>query len=136
MGSIVKELKEKITAAGGDTTGVQTVSEALDKLPAGDGSSGLILHATILHNLDDSDILVLDKTALEIATAFEEHGNVWFLYENVDPVAYNQLYVLYEGPLSRSLDDGGQFIFYCGSDILRFGFNGPSDYPASLFIND
>lgn len=39
MGAIVKELKEKIVAGGGDATGVQTVSEALDKMPAGGGST-------------------------------------------------------------------------------------------------
>lgn len=82
MGAIVKELKEKIVAAGGDTTGVQTVSEALDKIPASGGSSGaggLRLYPTYD---SETDVTTLDKTAKEIADAFDAHGNVYLIEES------------------------------------------------------
>lgn len=69
MGAIVKELKEKIVAAGGDVTGVQTVSEALDKMPAGGGSGGIFM---IGFTYDESNNqLTSDKTAREIINAAE-----------------------------------------------------------------
>jgi hypothetical protein len=70
MGAIVKELKEKIVAAGGDTTGVQTVSEALDKLPAGGGSGGVFV-ITFTSDEDNIYQLTSDKTVREIINAAE-----------------------------------------------------------------
>jgi len=75
MGAIVKELKEKIVAAGGDTTGVQTVSEALDKLPAGGGLPEWAFVVTFTHQGAE---LTCDKTYDELNTAWLD-GKVPYL---------------------------------------------------------
>ena len=80
MGAIVKELKEKIVAAGGDVTGVQTVSEALDKLPAGGGSGGIFL-ITLTPN-ESFELLTSDKTAREIINAAEAGMMVFASYKD------------------------------------------------------
>lgn len=88
MGAIVKELKEKIIAAGGDTTSVQTVSEALDKLSTG-GAGGIFM-ITLQLSADtapnDSVVLISDKTVREIINASEAGMMVFASFKCEDPV--------------------------------------------------
>ena len=42
MDTIVNKLKKKISESGGDTTGIQTISEAIEKMEIGGGSGGSV----------------------------------------------------------------------------------------------
>lgn len=76
---VLKELKELVRDMGGNAANARTASQAIDKIPASGGSSsagGLKLNPVYDA---DNDTLTLDKTAKEIADAFDEHGNVYWI---------------------------------------------------------
>jgi len=117
MGAIVKELKEKIVAAGGDTTGVQTVSEALDKLPAGGSGGGS--NVMVLHRDEDA---TLDKTLREIINALKS-GTVVLVTWVEEGEEYDE--TVYSEPVVRSEND---MRIYTTSNTCYVSLT-PSEYP-------
>jgi len=120
MGAIVKELKEKIVAAGGDTTGIQTVSEALDKLPSG----GRVVWLGVNYDVSTGKVS-LDMTAQEILDTCP--GTPMFLYQMQEVqvgtffAVYNLIYAGYETDQPKYL-----FVFYCLTDSM------PNEHPSSV----
>lgn len=78
--SIVKELKELIKDLGGDASGVQTISEAVDKIPIG-GSGGGSSNVMVLHRDENT---TLDKTLREIIAALKSGTVVLVTWAETD----------------------------------------------------
>ena len=101
MGAIVKELKEKIVAAGGDVTGVQTVSEALDKLPAGGGSGGVF----VINGTKEGSNIVSNKTCKEILDAVSrKEFIILVVFDETDGINCSNW-------VFRSIEGGSEFVF-------------------------
>lgn len=64
MSTIVEELKEKVAAAGGDTSGIKTISDGIDALPS--GSSGGVAFVTLSDD-EATETAYIDKSYNELA---------------------------------------------------------------------
>lgn len=76
---VLKELKELVRDMGGNASNAHTASQAIDKIPASGGAGGGGLKLNLIYDESNSGSFRVDKTAKEIADAFIEHGNVWWL---------------------------------------------------------
>ena len=107
MSTIVEELKKKIISAGGDASGVQTISDCVNRLPEGGSSEGVL---EVFEESDtDTDTIHLSAKMGEIINAIP---NVYIVSgDDLSGMAYIRInsWAYSDNTYSISTDSGTEY---------------------------